>query len=142
MKATRYLFVLNSKPHPQTNPPHRAHLPHLTSFPLFPIHEKEKKRILNACIIFSSPQQPDYAGDDELPPTPIEQDEADDSVLVGDEVLDVDEEYTTLSDPTKYALFFMAFVILPVGLYVYFYRGGRERMQRWRAGYQTVSGKV
>ncbi|KAK1927304.1 peptidylprolyl isomerase B [Papiliotrema laurentii] len=86
--------------------------------------------------------QPDYAGDDELPPTPIAQDEADDSVLVGDEVLDVDEEYTTLSDPTKYALFFMAFVILPVGLYVYFYRGGRERMQRWRAGYQTVSGKV
>lgn len=53
-------------------------------------------------------------------------------------------EYTTISSPFKYAALFGVFIILPVGLYVYFYRGGKDKVRRWREsfGYQKVAGKV
>lgn len=41
-----------------------------------------------------------------------------------------DEEYATISSPSKYLIFFAAFVILPVGAGVYFYGGGKERMKK------------
>ncbi|KAL0247356.1 peptidyl-prolyl cis-trans isomerase B [Cryptococcus tetragattii IND107] len=43
-----------------------------------------------------------------------------------------DEEYATISSPSKYLIFFAAFVILPVGAGVYFYGGGKERMKKWK----------
>lgn len=53
-----------------------------------------------------------------------------------------DEDYSTLSSPSMYFAFFAIFVVLPVGAYVYFYRGGREKLQRrlaeWRAPYELL----
>ncbi|OWT38278.1 peptidyl-prolyl cis-trans isomerase B [Cryptococcus neoformans Bt1] len=43
-----------------------------------------------------------------------------------------EEEYATISSPSKYFIFFAAFVILPVGAGVYFYGGGKERMKKWK----------
>lgn len=52
------------------------------------------------------------------------------------------EDYSTLSSPSMYCAFFAIFVVLPVGAYVYFYRGGREKLQRrladWRAPYEEL----
>lgn len=45
---------------------------------------------------------------------------------------DDEEEYATISSPSKYLIFFAAFVILPVGAGVYFYGGGKERMKKWK----------
>lgn len=40
------------------------------------------------------------------------------------------EDYSTLSNPWKYLAFLVLFVVAPVGAYVYFYRGGREKLRR------------
>lgn len=54
---------------------------------------------------------------------------------------DDEEEYRTLSDPMMYLAFMALFVVLPVGAYLYFYRGGREKIRRkmedWR-GYEKL----
>ncbi|WOO83258.1 uncharacterized protein LOC62_05G006785 [Vanrija pseudolonga] len=41
------------------------------------------------------------------------------------------EEYSTLSSPLKYFAFLAIFVVAPVGAYLYFYRGGRQRVKAW-----------
>jgi hypothetical protein len=113
-----------------------------------PSFESRKEHNLkHALLLLSQPfpfarrlaLQPDYEGDDDLPP-PV-------TTIPGEvpSEEDLDMEYKTISSPAKYAAFFGVFVILPVGVYVYFYRGGRERVKRWREsfGYQKiVSGKV
>lgn len=93
-----------------------------------------------------SPEQPDYIGDDdETASTPSKTDEAitDEALNAEDEM---DEEYKTISSPIKIFAFFAVFVVLPVGAYVYFYKGGRERVRRWREerGYEMLGhpGKV
>jgi hypothetical protein len=43
------------------------------------------------------------------------------------------EEYKTISSPFKYFAFFAIFIILPVAIGVYFYGGGREKVNKWRA---------
>lgn len=42
---------------------------------------------------------------------------------------DAGEDYATLSNPWKYLAFLVLFVVAPVGAYVYFYRGGREKLR-------------
>lgn len=49
-----------------------------------------------------------------------------------DEEEEGEEEYATISSPSKYLIFFAAFVILPVGAGVYFYGGKKERMKKWK----------
>lgn len=52
-----------------------------------------------------------------------------------DSELDLDlENYSTLGSPVKYFLAMLFFVVCPVGAWVYFYGGGKQRMQRWNAG--------
>ncbi|EKD01773.1 cyclophilin [Trichosporon asahii var. asahii CBS 8904] len=77
--------------------------------------------------------QPDYEGDVEVEAinaidkeilegthdTPVELDSEEDK-----------EDYSTLSNPWKYLAFLVLFVVAPVGAYVYFYRGGREKLRR------------
>lgn len=41
-----------------------------------------------------------------------------------------EEEYRTLSSPWKYLAFLVLFVVAHVGAYVYFYRGGRDKLRR------------
>lgn len=41
-----------------------------------------------------------------------------------------EEDYSNLSNPWKYLAFLVLFVVAPVGAYVYFYRGGREKLRR------------
>lgn len=49
------------------------------------------------------------------------------------------EEYSTISSPWKYLAFLVLFVVVPVGAYTYYYRGGRERFAQWReSGYEKV----
>jgi len=43
------------------------------------------------------------------------------------------EVYPTLASPTKYFLFLAIFVVCPVGAWVFFYGGGKERFRRWKA---------
>lgn len=45
---------------------------------------------------------------------------------------DDEEDYATISSPSKYLIFFAAFVILPVSAGVYFYGGGKEKMKKWK----------
>lgn len=88
--------------------------------------------------------QPDYIGDEE--PSPV------DTTLDGaadDEVdafgMDEVETYKTISSPSKMLVFLVFFVVLPVGAYVYFYRGGKEKVMQWREsrGYAPVgAGRV
>nr|XP_019044906.1 peptidyl-prolyl cis-trans isomerase B [Kwoniella bestiolae CBS 10118]OCF23836.1 peptidyl-prolyl cis-trans isomerase B [Kwoniella bestiolae CBS 10118] len=50
-------------------------------------------------------------------------------------------EYTTLSSPLKYFLLLVGFMVIPVGLGVYFYGGGKERLSKVKAkkgGYEKV----
>lgn len=55
---------------------------------------------------------------------------------IGDE----EEEYSTISSPWKYFALLAIFVVLPVGAYTYYYRGGRESLERMRkVGYEKVS---
>lgn len=54
---------------------------------------------------------------------------------------DDEEEYATISSPSKYLIFFAAFVILPVGAGVYFYGGGKERMKMEVEQIQAGKGK-
>ncbi|WVQ79708.1 hypothetical protein IAT38_001808 [Cryptococcus sp. DSM 104549] len=56
------------------------------------------------------------------------------------EIDDLDTEYPTLSSPTKYFIFLVFFIVLPVGAGVFFYGGGKERWRKWRAskGYEKV----
>lgn len=59
------------------------------------------------------------------------------------ELDDEDEDaYPTLSSPFKYFAFLALFVVLPVGAYVYFYRGGREKLRQrindWGAPYERL----
>jgi hypothetical protein len=98
----------------------------------------------------SFPEQPDYIGDednDDAIPTKIDdllegEDEDEDAEALG---LDEIEQYKTISSPTKIFAFFAFFVVLPVGAYVYFYKGGREKVREWREsrGYAKVgAGRV
>lgn len=72
-------------------------------------------------------------------PSTIDLDDSVDSDLVSD--LDLDT-YPTLSSPLKYFLALVFFVVCPVGAWVYFYGGGKERVKRWNAtrgkGYEKV----
>lgn len=95
----------------------------------------------------SFPEQPDYIGDDDEIPSKtdgsldVEADGADVEALDMDET----EQYATISSPTKIFAFFAFFVVLPVGAYVYFYKGGREKVRDWREsrGYAKVgAGRV
>jgi hypothetical protein len=54
------------------------------------------------------------------------------------------ELYPTLASPSKYFFFLAFFVVCPVGAWVFFYGGGKERMRRWKAtrGYEKMGGKV
>ena len=57
--------------------------------------------------------------------------------------LDIDmDTYPTLSSPIKYFLAMLLFVVFPVGAWVYFYGGGKQRVQKWNAsrskGYEKV----
>jgi len=73
-----------------------------------------------------------------IPTTPIEttpiDDELDDTTL--------DETNPTISSPLKYVVLFLFFMIIPVGAWVYFYGGGKERIRRMRnvkgKGYERV----
>lgn len=83
--------------------------------------------------------QPDYQGDDDLPLIPPNEDD-------GTEYAETqtDEEYATISSPSKYFWFFVFFVIAPVAAGVYFYGGGREKVNKWRGGksYEKLPGRV
>jgi hypothetical protein len=50
------------------------------------------------------------------------------------------EVYPTLASPTKYFLFLAIFVVCPVGAFVFFYGGGKERFRKWKAtrGYEKM----
>jgi hypothetical protein len=50
------------------------------------------------------------------------------------------ETYPTLSSPSKYFFFLAFFVVCPVGAWVFFYGGGKEKVRRWKAsrGYAKV----
>jgi hypothetical protein len=39
-----------------------------------------------------------------------------------------EEEYENLSHPLRYFLLLLVFVVVPVGAYVYFYKGGKQRI--------------
>jgi hypothetical protein len=43
------------------------------------------------------------------------------------------ELYPTLASPLSYFLLISIFVVCPVGAWVFFYGGGKERFRRWRA---------
>ncbi|GMK54105.1 hypothetical protein CspeluHIS016_0106910 [Cutaneotrichosporon spelunceum] len=66
--------------------------------------------------------QPDYEGDDAASDA-----EKAPGASSGD-----DEEYATISSPWMYLAGLALFVVVPVGAYTYFYRGGRERL--WGKG--------
>jgi hypothetical protein len=77
-------------------------------------------------------------------PDPSDEDE---DAIPGDDETYVDEtssaeDFSTISSPSKYFVFFAFFVIVPVGAGVYFYGGGRERVQAWRGrkgkGYERM----
>lgn len=145
MKATRYLFVLSSN-HLSTQNQRDYSVVRPTPHFLYP--PKKRKAQSEACIIsfllntYHSLLQPDSTGDNDLPATTIDLPSETEDELLSQEELDMD--YKTISNPFKYAAFFGAFVILPVGLYVYFYRGGKENVKRWRSrfGYEKVAEKV
>lgn len=48
--------------------------------------------------------------------------------------LDLELDYKTISDPTKYAMFFVLFVFVPSSVGWYFYGGGRNKVRAWRSG--------
>lgn len=50
------------------------------------------------------------------------------------------ETYHTLSSPSRYFFFLAFFVVCPVGAWVFFYGGGKEKVRRWKAskGYAKV----
>lgn len=53
---------------------------------------------------------------------------------------DDEEEYATISSPWKYFAGLALFVVLPVGAYTYYYRGGRERLREsLHSDYEKVS---
>lgn len=90
----------------------------------------------------SFPEQPDYIGDDDDIPTKTDDSLEGEAEDADAEALDMEEieQYKTISSPTKIFAFFAFFVVLPVGAYVYFYKGGREKMRHWREtrGYARV----
>ncbi|RSH81698.1 Peptidyl-prolyl cis-trans isomerase B [Apiotrichum porosum] len=51
------------------------------------------------------------------------------------------ESYPTISKPSNYLIFFAVFVVAPVGVYVYFRKGGKEKVQVMleKQGYAKVS---
>ncbi|KAK6910871.1 hypothetical protein L486_05112 [Kwoniella mangroviensis CBS 10435] len=55
---------------------------------------------------------------------------------------DLLESYPTLSSPLKYFILLVGFMVIPVGLGVYFYGGGKERLAKLKSkknkGYEKV----
>jgi hypothetical protein len=47
---------------------------------------------------------------------------------------DATETYSTLASPSKYFFFLAFFVVCPVGAWVFFYGGGKEKVRKWKAG--------
>lgn len=82
------------------------------------------------------PPQPDYEGDDDYVKAinPIDAEilsgTHDTPVELESEKDEEEEDYSTLSNPWKYLALLVLFVVFPVGAYVYFYRGGREKLRR------------
>lgn len=81
--------------------------------------------------------QPDYEGDPEPTVDSDPSDPSDDipgSPITGGKLdEELYEEYKTISSPFKYFAFFAIFIILPVAIGVYFYGGGKEKVNKWRA---------
>lgn len=74
-------------------------------------------------------------------PTKIDESAADSDMAESELDIDMDT-YPTLSSPIKYFLAMLLFVVFPVGAWVYFYGGGKQRVQKWNAsrgkGYEKV----
>ena len=84
----------------------------------------------------SPPLQPDYEGDEDTP-LPIPPTDDDGLEYIEDPV----SAYPSTSSASKYFLFFLFFVVGPVGAGVYLYGGGKERIRRWTQkgkGYERV----
>ena len=92
----------------------------------------------------SFPAQPDYVADEDLEDVPAKTETETDTDMEAGSLLDDDEEYSTLSSPSKYFALLTFFVVIPVGAYVYYYKGGKEKVKSWRqnSGYSRVGGKV
>jgi len=93
----------------------------------------------------SFPAQPDYIADEDIENVPSKTEtEVESETIDTESLLDEDEEYSTLSSPSKYFALLTFFVVIPVAAYVYYYKGGKEKVKMWavRRGYSQVGGKV
>ena len=88
--------------------------------------------------------QPDYNAADDLEDAPSKIETEDETEIVDSESLEYDEEYSTLSSPLKYFAFLTFFLVIPVGAYVYYYKGGKERVRTWsnNSRYSKLGGTV